>query len=486
MWRAVRWLALLCMILAGVLVFNARRLPSQSRQMPGVSSQRADLLAGVDTDKVAHILAEFLAMPDLKPKPFVRLHEILEEEFPRAHQVMERETINEFSLLYRWPGENEDLDPVLFMAHLDVVPVEEKTLKTWSHPPTEAIVADGYVWGRGALDVKCGVIGIMAAAEILAESGFQPQRTIYLAFGHDEEIGGEKGNAVIAKTLKDRGIRLFFVLDEGGAISEGIISGLPKPLALIATAEKRPVYLELTATGAGGHGSMPSENSSIPVLARAIGRIYERPMPVDLHPATATLLDFLGPEMSFTKRLAIGNRWLFEGLIVDQFTNKPSTDALVRSTMGPTQVRTESAPNQIPPHAWASVNGRLLPGENPGQMVRHLEMLMKSEPELDVTCRVFRSRPENHVSSSDNRQFEMIQHTVHEVFPDVIVAAGLTPVATDSGWYNEVTDSIYRFIPMRLTGEDLERIHGIDERIAVDNLAEIVAFYQRLISNVQK
>jgi len=513
-WRVLRWPALLLLIFAGVLVYRAAHLGWQSKQMTDVVSKRTDLLARVDADKVAGVLSDFLEVLSLSDRdrekieaaPFQKLHQILEESFPGAHRVMTAEKIgvNELSLLYRWDGANEDLEPILLMSHLDVVPIEEGTEDKWAHPQGEWKPGDRYIWGRGALDVKCGVIGIMAAVEILAESGFRPERTVYLAFGHDEEVGGDDGNGVIAETLAQRDVRLAFVLDEGGVILDGVFPGLDKQVAFVAIAEKAPVYFTLTAHGPGGHGSMPSPEAAIPVLAEAIRRIYEQPMPAYLHPATATLLDYLGPEMPFTQRLALGNRWLFEGLIVDGFTAKISTNAVVRSSINLTHLRTTKeifrilppVLNKTPTIAIAGGNGRLLPGETPQDMVDHIVSLLKQDPPINwpqtdahtgvkwgVRCEITREDPDNPVASVESEEFKTLQRTIHEVFPDEIVAAGLTAVSTDSPWYYPLTDSVFRFIPMRLTGEDLVRIHGIDERIAVENMAEIVAFYQQLITN---
>ncbi len=364
--------------------------------------------------------------------------------------------------------------------------MEEDSRNQWSHLPETRTVADGFVWGRGALDVKCGVIGIMAAIELLAKDGFVPERTIYLAFGHDEEVGGQDGNAAIAKRFANQQVRLGFVLDEGGAILDGIVPGSPQPVALVAIAEKRPVHLTITAHGEGGHGSMPGR-SAVVNLAEAIVRLERNPMPARLTQATEALFDYLGPEMPLLQRTILGNRWLFRHLIAWQFSRRPSTNAVVRSTINFTQLQTNSESNQNATIATATVNARLLPGDSIDRVIDHISSVTRelrlSDGKPAIECKVERTPQGEGIAPVDCPEFFTLQHTIHQVFPDVIVAPGLTSVSTDSSWYYAVTDKIYRFIPMRVNSEDVVRIHGLNERIAVDNLGEIVQFYAQLLRN---
>lgn len=437
-------------------------------------------------------LAEMLAVPSysyprrdlMDPALFEQLHALIERRFPRTHEVLRREHVNQLSLLYQWPGSDPSLEPIMLMSHLDVVPVQEATRDQWQHP--QGTVADGFVWGRGALDVKCGVIGILGAVEHLIEAGFEPRRTLLLGFGHDEEVGGERGNAAIAALLAERGTRLACVLDEGGAILDGVIPNTPRPVAFVATAEKRAVHLKLVARGAGGHGSMPGR-SAIVNLAEAIVRLQRHPMPARLSAPTRQMFDFLGPEMPLVPRVVMGNAWLFEGLIRRQLTASPETSAVVRSTLNVTQLSTESANNQNATFAEATVNVRLLPGDSPETVQEYVEKLTADLRLADgrpaITCDVARATKGDLVSPVECEEFRLLQRSIHEVFPDVIVAPGLTAVSTDSSWYYPVTDKVYRFIPMRLSPQDLTRIHGINERIAVENLGEIARFYSRFIRN---
>jgi carboxypeptidase PM20D1 len=486
--RTAVGLAVFAVLCAALLVINAIRLPS--RQLSVASPAETQL----DSEALAAILAEFLAVPSYSADDrsqmdrgrFQQLHEILERRFPEAHRVLEHETINGMSLLYRWPGRDESLEPILLMSHLDVVPIEEASHSEWRFPPPQATVADGLVWGRGALDVKCGVIGIMAAVERLVRDEVTPDRTVYLAFGHDEEVGGEDGNGEIARRFQEQGTRFAFVHDEGGAILDDVVPGAPRPVAFIAIAEKGVAHLQITARGAGGHGSMPGR-SAIVQLAEAITRIEKHPLPIRLTEPTQTFLDFLAPELPLPQKVVVGNRWLFGGLIGWQFSSSSSTNAVVRSTLNITQVGTDSVSNQNATVAHATINVRLLPGDTAEMARDHVQSLTADlrlgNGEPAIVCEITRARSESVTSPIDCDEFRTLQQTIHEVFPDALVAAGLTSVSTDSSWYYGVTDKVYRFIPMRLKPEDLVRIHGVNERIGVANLAEISRFYEQLIRN---
>ena len=446
----------------------------------------------IDKQHLISVMRKFLAVPSysyqdrskMSADAFLELHRILRESYPNAHRVLERETVNELSLLYRWPGRDRSAAPILLMSHLDVVPVEQASEAEWTHPPKEATLADGYLWGRGALDVKCGVVAIMAALEQLCIDGFAPEQDLYFAFGHDEEVGGRDGNAVIAQQFLQQGIRFAFVLDEGGAILDGIIPGVDHPVAFVAIAEKRMAESTLTARGVGGHGSMPGR-SAIVNLARAIDRMDQQPMPTRMTDATWKLFEYLGSEMPLLQGTVIANRRLFGSLVCRQLAARSSTAGVVRSTINVTRLSTSAVSNQNATVATATVNTRLLPGDSLDEVEAHVRRITDDILLPDGERAIeFRQGPVSNgdqIAPTDCDEFRMIQRTIQEVFPEVVVAPGLTAVSTDAAKYERVTDKIYRFIPMRVNQTDLKRIHGVDERIGVENLHEIVQFYIRLL-----
>ena len=258
---------------------------------------------------------------------FLGLHDFLELSYPKAHTALEREVIGDYSLLYTWPGADPSLNPILLNAHLDVTPVEPATEDDWTYPPFAGTVADGFVWGRGVMDIKVSLMGIMEAVEYLVGNGFTPERTIYLAFGHDEEVGGLKGAGRITELLEWRGVRLDFSLDEGMVIAHDIVPGVAKPVALIGVTEKGYLTLELTANGDGGHSSRPPKGTTISALARAIFRLEANQMPATMSAPVPEMFDHLAPEMPFDWQVALANRWLLEPLILSRLADKPSTNA---------------------------------------------------------------------------------------------------------------------------------------------------------------
>ena len=297
------------------------------------------------------------------PKPFLELRSVLERSFPLVHSRLEREIHGGQSLLYRWKGSDPSREPILLMSHIDVVPVEAGSEANWTYPPFSGQIADGFIWGRGALDVKVGAVGLLEAVERLLTDGFQPAGDVYLALGHDEEKGGREGNLQIAEALRKRGITFRYVLDEGGGLTEGIIGGIDRPVAFIGIAEKGYATIAIRAEGPGGHSSMPPPITAIGRVATAIHRLQSQPFPARIDGATAAMLDAIGPEMTWDRRAVLANRWLTEGLIMREFSQKPSMNALIRTTLAPTVARGGVAANVLPARAETLVNLRLLPGE---------------------------------------------------------------------------------------------------------------------------
>jgi carboxypeptidase PM20D1 len=361
------------------------------------------------------------------PAPFVGLAAFLEAEFPAVHREIEREVIGGHTLLYRWQGTTPSIEPILLMSHLDVVPVEEGTETQWTHPPFSGDIAQGFIWGRGALDVKCGALGLLEAAERLLRDGFRPSGDVYLALGHDEETGGLEGNRRVAELLRGRGVRFRFVLDEGGGLTEGIIDGIQAPVAFVGIAEKGMATVRLTGRGEGGHASMPPPRTVIGRVAAGVARLEANPFPARIEGATAAMLDYLGPEMPWPRRVALANRWLTGGLITRQFAAKPSLNALIRTTMAVTLASGGEADNVLPETAESAVNLRLLPGDSSESAWRRVQAEVRSlgfeEGLLTCTLDGARSEP-SRTSSIEGAGFRALQRTIAEIYPGVVVARG--------------------------------------------------------------
>ena len=411
---------------------------------------------------------------------FRGLHQFLEEAYPRVHANLKREVVAEYSLLYTWPGSDPSLPPVLLMAHQDVVPVESPA--AWKHDPFGGEVAGGAVWGRGAMDCKGPLIGLMEAVETLLGEGYRPKRTVYLAFGHDEEIGGVRGAAAVAALLESRGVRPEFVLDEGGAVTVGVVGGVDRPVAAVGVAEKGYLSLELKVTTAGGHSSMPPGESAVGVLARAVRRLEENPFPARLSGVTEQTLAYLGPEMPFGRRIALANLWLFSPLVERQFLSAPPTAALLRTTSAVTVFEAGVKDNVLPRKARAVVNFRILPGDTIDSVTARAVKTI-DDPRVGVSRHGGFATEPSGVSPTNSFGFRVIQRTIAETTPEAVVAPTLVLGGTDSRHYARLTTGVYRFVPFRVTSDDLATIHGENERLSLEDCATMVRFYVRLLRN---
>jgi carboxypeptidase PM20D1 len=411
---------------------------------------------------------------------FQGLHQYLQQTFPRVHAALSRETVGGHSLLYTWKGRRPELPPVLLLSHMDVVPVEPGTERSWTHPAFSGFMDGAWVWGRGAMDDKVSLMAILEAAEMLLGRGFQPDRTVYFAFGHDEEVGG-RGAAAIAALLEQRGVRPAFILDEGGAVVEGMVPGVERPVALVGTAEKGVLSVELVAESPGGHSSMPPRHGAIGKLAAAVETLEDHQMPARLDGATRRSYQYLAPEMPFGPRLVLANLWLFAPMLERQADADPAAGARLRTTTAPTIFQGGVKENVLPHQARAVVNFRLLPGDTIASVLHHVRETVGPGIRVRATGTANgEASPESEVGAPE---FGLIQRTLAQVFPKVLVAPNLLSGATDTRHYRRLSRNVFRFIPMRVKAEDLARIHGTNERVGIENYGEIVRFYAQLLRN---
>lgn len=404
----------------------------------------------------------------------------LKDQFPRVHATLPPEAVGH-SLLYTWPGRDPAARPLLLLAHMDVVPVEPGTEGKWTHPPFDGVVADGHVWGRGARDDKSSVLALMETAEWLLARDFQPARTVYFAFGHDEEVGGQEGAKKVAALLASRGVKAD-LLDEGSAVLDGIVRGVPRPVAAIMAAEKGYLTVRLTTRAEGGHSSRPPPATAVSRLARAVARVQDHPLPTRLVSPVTDMLDRLAPEMGFANRLVVSNRWLFGPLLRWRFAADPTTNTLVRTTTAATVFHAGVKDNVLPSEATALVNFRLLPGDSVEEVFAHVRRVVADDG-VELAPHGAFGDEASAPSPLDGEFFRLIERTAREAFPEAVVSTGLVTGATDARNYEGVYATRYNFTPALLTPADLPTIHGTDERIAVDNYLGMVRFYVQLLRN---
>lgn len=415
---------------------------------------------------------------------FVGLHEHLKASFPKVHEVLKREAVGKYGLLYTWAGGDPKAKPIALLAHQDVVPIAPGTEGDWQQKPFSGAIEGGFIWGRGAWDNKGNLMSILEAVEMLAATGFRPRQTVYLFFGQDEEVGGVRGAQQVVKLFKERGVKLDFIVDEGLVITQGLVPGIEAPVALIGVAEKGYLTVQLNAKAPPGHSSMPppeAGQTAIGMMSLALARLEDKQMPAAIRGVAEQMFTTLAPEMHGVNRIFLSNLWLFKPVVERQLQKAASTNAMMRTTTALTIVQAGNAENVLPGRAQATVNFRLLPGDSSDAIVEHSAQAI-ANPAITIAKQPGVSEASK-VSSSDGAPYETIARTLRQLHPDVIVAPGLMLAATDSRFFGDVADNVYRFAPVRAGPADLARFHGTNERISVANYAELIQFYHQLLQN---
>lgn len=401
----------------------------------------------------------------------------LAETYPQTHAALELTELRPVTPLFKWEGKNPELQPILLAAHYDVVPIASPD--QWTREPYGGEVDDEFVWGRGTLDNKGAMITILTVVEQLLEDGFVPERTIYLSFGGDEETGG-RGARAVAKHLNDAGIQLAWALDEGSFVLQDVIPGLAVPVASINLSEKGYVTLQLVATSDGGHSSMPPRDTAVGKLAGAVYRLQQNPVPGGLTGISAEFFDALGRHFTLDKRVIFANRWLFNPVLESILSGAPSTDAMLRTTTAPTMLQGSPKDNILPTRAVATINFRIHPRDTVDSIVAHVREVIEDESIEIVVNREFAS-PASPVSDSSGPGYVAIEESIREAFGPIATVPGLTIAATDARHYAKAADAAYRINPFQITGDDLTRFHGIDERLSIENFRAGLNFYAALI-----
>ena len=331
--------------------------------------------------------------------------------------------------------------------------------------------------GKGALDDKSGVIGILEAVTFLMESGFEPARTIYLSFGHDEEIGGVNGAAEVARHLSESNVQLEWSLDEGSFLLGGFIPGVDKLVAAINVAEKGSVTLQVVGKARGGHSSMPTRSSAVGHLSKALVKLDENRMPGGLDGLSLAMFDEMSKHMPFVYKIAFANRWLFGGIIDSYLSQVPATNAMLRTTTAPTMLSASVKTNVLPIEATALVNFRIHPKNSVEDVFDHVKDLVENE-NVEVRALSYSGRPASQVSSWESRGYKVIESSVKEIFGDVIVAPGLMIAGSDTRHYGKVADNSYRFNPFPLSNEEFAGFHGTNERIKKKDFLDGIRAYK--------
>ena len=397
--------------------------------------------------------------------------------YPEFHQAMKLEQL-EHSLLFKWEGSDSTLAPILFEGHYDVVPVIPGTEDLWEEMPFAGTISNNRIWGRGSLDDKSGVIGLMEAATHLINNNFQPKRTVYFGFGHDEEIGGG-GAALITEKLKNDSVQLHWSLGEGSFVNRGFFPGVNKLVAPINVAEKGIMNLMIVAKAKGGHSSTPSKRTAVTILAEALVKLEKEPLPGSLEGLSAAMFDEVSKHMPFGYRFLFANRWLFGGMIDSQMSSTPVINAMIRTTTAPTMLSGSIKSNVLPIEASALINFRLHPRDSIKSVTEHVRRIVGSD---EVEVRSLGGMEASGISSWNSPGFNIVASSLDKIYGDVVSVPGLMIAASDTRHYSKIADNSFRFNPFSIVPEDMTGFHGTNESIDVDSFVAGVKTYIEIIA----
>ena len=473
-------LALACaaaVLLAVVLVRAALFKPGEGKNTPGEA-------ACIEYKRAVEHLSQMVRVPTVSSRnpqevdegAFEDFRRLLEALYPRVTAACPRERIGPRGLLYYWKGKQPGA-PAVLMAHYDVVPPGDLT--GWQKPPfCGELDADGVLWGRGTLDTKGTLCGILEAAEALLEQGYIPEHDVYFSFSGDEEIMGPSAPAIV-DVLEQRGIHPALVLDEGGAIVEGAFPGVKEKTAVVGICEKGQLDVELSIKSKGGHTSAPPVKTPVAALARAVTRVEKRPFPAVLTPAARDMFNILGRRSSFGMKLIFANLWLFLPLLKKICTaSGGEMNALMRTTCCFTRMEGSQAANAIPTEARMTANLRLVRGDSMDDCEAYLRRVI-DDPDITVTR--IQGNDASPYSPADGPAWELVRSAIGETWPEAVTAPYMMMACSDSRHFCRISEHVLRFSAMELSKEERGLIHGLNERVPAEKVGRAAEFFYRVL-----
>ena len=468
----------LLVIFVAILAVNAAKC-----KVPVSETKVEEVKLQMDVNEKAERLAKLIRCKTVSNKDaslidqseFVKFKEVMKELYPNVYSKAELEEIAG-GLLFKIKGESSE-KPSVLMAHFDVVPVNEDK---WDVDPFAGIIKDDFLWGRGTLDTKGSLFGVMEAAEELLKTDYVPKNDLYLAFGCNEEVAGDCCPTIV-KTLKERGIKPAFVLDEGGAVLGANISVFPHDIATIGIAEKGHMDVILTAKGQSGHSSQPPVRTAVGALAKDICKIEKKQFPMEVNEAIEYMVKGIAPYTPFAVRLITANLWCFRPLLKFGCKFNKTSAALLRTSMAFTQLWGSNGANVLASEAKANINIRLAPGWSSEAALKRIEKIANDK---NLTCKIANSAEATSITKPEGKYWDIIKGAVEQNFENTVTAPYLMVGGTDSRHFGEISDTIFKFSPINCRGGLLGTIHSENERMRLDNIEPLINFFAVVMKNI--
>lgn len=404
---------------------------------------------------------------------FLEFHKILEEMFPNIHRICEKHVFNG-SLLFKWSGTGES-EPILFMSHHDVV----EAGGTWEHGAFSGDVDEnGCVWGRGTVDTKASLFCMLTAVEEMIAEGFSPKCDVYLASSCTEEWSGE-GAPLTVEYLKAQGVKLAYLMDEGGMILEEPVGGVKGTYGMVGVLEKGYGDVKFIAKGKGGHASAPKKNTPLVRLGKFMAAVEKNPFKNKFSPTVKEMFRRMAPNMAFGMKLIFANMWLFEGLLKKLLpVISSAAGAMIHTTLAFTMAKGADGLNVLPQEAYVTGNMRFIPHQDTDESIELISQIAKK---YDLETEVIYKDYSCPVVDFHNKPFRMLEEVAAEVYPGVGICPYVMTGGTDAKFYRELSDNCLRFAPLYINAQQYASIHGLNENIHRGALPLGVDFYKKMI-----
>lgn len=425
----------------------------------------------------AMIRAETISRQDQEDcSKFYRFHELLKELFPNIFSVCELEDFRG-SILLRWKGQGSGR-PTLLMNHHDVVEAPGQ----WKYAPFSGEIAEGKLWGRGALDTKGGLFSMLQAADELAAEGYIPANDVYFESACTEEVNGDGANS-ISLALEQRGIRFSMTLDEGGMIMFEPIGGAKGEFAMVGLGEKGAADLKFIARSKGGHASTPGKDTPLVRLGKFMtaaekSKIFR----AEVSPTVCEMLTRLSDSMNGPLKFVMGHASGLKPLLCKAMPAvSPTAGAMLKTTLAFTMAAGSEGTNVLPQEAWVIGNMRYSHHQGGKDSI---EAITKLAEKFDIETEILDPGVESPVSDFRSDAFALVEKAVSAVFPGVRTTPYIMTGASDSRFMARVSDQCIRFVPFKISEQQLESIHGVNENVDLSALAPAVDFYKYILREV--